>query len=997
MTLPGSLRNYVLILLLILAAPAGQRVRASVIASQLPPGPAPAPFGGGDSYNAVATPNGRYVIFASTANNLVAGSNNAVLLDYFPAHMNVFLRDRQMGTTLLASMNAAGTGGGNDDSWPDAVSADGRYVLFESAASDLVPNDTNGAKDIFLRDTVNGTTALVSVSTNGYSGNGESREATMTPDAHFVAFVSAATNLVAQDTNGIPDIFVRDMQAGTTVLASPGANAVASSATTPFTPGSSSEFPILSVDGRYAAFYSTATNLVTNGPTHGEVYVRDLSNNITIWASSNAHSHITSPGSANYAISTNGQYVAYQSTGTTPAGMVFRYNLSNGVTDIIATNGGVDAVLDVYERNIDISADGRFVAFTMTNGSPGSEVLLWDGQSNMTSLVSGGTVGAQCDVPRLDQSGRYVAFSDNESALTTNSDGSCHIFVRDTMTSAIQMADVWTNGLGYAANMTPFFLSASGGVLAFDSFDGTNSVSPYKMDVFARDLVAGASEVISTPLAALASTTGYGSSRLSPYSLSSNGQYVAFSSDAPNLAGIPANNSANIYVHDFGSGSNTLASVSAAGSAPSSTSYEAAISADGRYVAFSSYATNLVINAAPTAEQIYLRDLQAAATVMVSVDLTGSIPGNDASSAPQISADGRYVLFCSVATNLVTGGTGGYFWRDLQAGATWQIAACSTNIAAMTPDGSNVLIGAGTSLELWQAQTKSSTTILTAAGVINDVAIGPDATRGAYGTGTAIFIADLIQHTSTQLGLAKPASHTRMQFSGDSQWLVNLVQDSYSTNQVYLYSFAGATNTLISQAYSSAGGANNSCDSVTISSTGRYMAYRSAATNLVPGNTNGIPNIFLYDRLSGATTLISVSSRGNQAANSRSLTPVFSGDGQTLFFESWATDVGANDFNQCSDIFALALSSAGVGVSTNNPPPLAFSGLNFATINGQAASVLTWNSALPGAGYQVQFKNDLADPLWQNLTEPATVVGSQGQIIDLAPNGTQRFYRIESY
>ena len=131
------------------------------------------------------------------------------------------------------------------------------------------------------------------------------------------------------------------MQAGTTILASPGATSpVPQPVVTPYTQGCSSEAPVISPDGRYVAFYSTATNLVS-GHTLGEVYVRDLTGGVTIWASSNAQNVIASPASANYAMSTNGQFIAYEannqiiangsSEGTTN-GAVFRYNTATGVT-----------------------------------------------------------------------------------------------------------------------------------------------------------------------------------------------------------------------------------------------------------------------------------------------------------------------------------------------------------------------------------------------------------------------------------------------------------------------------------------------------------------------------------------------------------------------------------------------------------------------------------------------------------------------------------------
>src|SRR5438067_418649 len=173
----------------------------------------PAPAGGnGDSWSPAISPDGRFVLFASTANNLMLNSNANPIAALNHPRENVYLRDRASNTTTLVSVNISGLGGGNDNCWPVEISANGRYALFESAASDLVPNDTNGVTDVFLRDLANGRTFLVSTNSNGGVGNGISRSSTMTPDGRYVAFVSAATNLVAGDTNRIPDIFVRDMQ-----------------------------------------------------------------------------------------------------------------------------------------------------------------------------------------------------------------------------------------------------------------------------------------------------------------------------------------------------------------------------------------------------------------------------------------------------------------------------------------------------------------------------------------------------------------------------------------------------------------------------------------------------------------------------------------------------------------------------------------------------------------------------------------------------------------
>ena len=180
-----------------------------------------------------------------------------------------------------------------------------------------------------------------------------------------------------------------------------------------------------------------------------------------------------------------------------------------------------------------------------------------------------------------------------------------------------------------------------------------------------------------------------------------------------------------------------------------------------------------------------------------------------------------------------------------------------------------------------------------------------------------------------------------------------------------------------------------------INANGRFVAYRSAATNLAPGDITGWPNIFLYDRLTGGTTLVSASEFGASAASGPSLSPVFSGDGQTLLFESWASELAPGDFNESSDVFALTLPTG-----STNTAALKFTGITWQTANGQFSTnqplTLSW-PAVPGAGYQVQFKDDLTDPNWEVLASPATVVGNQGQIIDPAPTGTNRFYRIVSF
>ena len=165
----------------------------------------------GTSGNPAISVDGRFVAFSSNAANLVAGDANGV--------EDVFVRDRQLGTTEIVSLGSAGVQG-NMASFRPSISADGRYVAFVSQADNLVPGDSNSTYDVFLRDRQLGTTELVSQSTTGGSGNSGSLDPSLTPDGRFLAFNSFATDLVAGDSNHQAHAFVRDFQSGTIEIVS---------------------------------------------------------------------------------------------------------------------------------------------------------------------------------------------------------------------------------------------------------------------------------------------------------------------------------------------------------------------------------------------------------------------------------------------------------------------------------------------------------------------------------------------------------------------------------------------------------------------------------------------------------------------------------------------------------------------------------------------------------------------------------------------------------
>jgi Tol biopolymer transport system component len=204
--------------------------------------------------------NGRYAAFASAASNLVPGDTNQAI--------DVFVRDLSTGVTRCVSVTRQGMPASRN-SYEPVISANGRYVAFESQAKNLVPGDTHHNCDVFVRDLSADVTRWVSVGAAGAVTNGQSYFPAISADGRYVTFQSDASNLVAGDTNRAGDVFVRDRSAHVTrrVSVGPGGRQA-----NDFSYGRAA----ISADGRYVAFSSGATNLVAGDTNHSrDVFVRD--------------------------------------------------------------------------------------------------------------------------------------------------------------------------------------------------------------------------------------------------------------------------------------------------------------------------------------------------------------------------------------------------------------------------------------------------------------------------------------------------------------------------------------------------------------------------------------------------------------------------------------------------------------------------------------------------------------------------------------------------
>jgi Tol biopolymer transport system component len=341
--------------------------------------------------------NANFVVFWSDATNLIPMDRSGF--------RDVFERNRLPHTTQRVSINSAGepaNAPSHAQGGAPSVSDSGLDVAFYSAATNLVANDTNGQTDVFLIQflpTISNTT-LVSVSSSGEQGNGPSLYPSISGDGRFVAFQSAATNLVPNDTNGMTDVFVRDVLNGTTerVCDTTQGNGFAIN-------------PAISADGTMVAFASSSTNLVPHDTNHRiDIFVCDRGTGTIDIVSINDQSELGNGDSILPAINEHGSVVAFKSS----ANNLVPNDLNN--------------VVDVFARDrINMHTERISESFTGRDANDGSFP------------------------PSVDYSGRFVAFGSAATNLVPNDfNGVPSVFVRDRMQDLTLLVDV--NERGEQAN-----------------------------------------------------------------------------------------------------------------------------------------------------------------------------------------------------------------------------------------------------------------------------------------------------------------------------------------------------------------------------------------------------------------------------------------------------------------------------------------------------------------------------------------------------------------
>jgi hypothetical protein len=391
------------------------------------------------------------------------------------------------GDTELVSAGPNGQAFGVYDE-SGSVSANGRYVLFSASPTTFLPGDHNEQQDLFVHDRQGGVVDWVNVTPSGAQANDPAVHGAISGDGRFVAFASSATNLIAGDTNGQDDIFVRDRWSGVTKRVSVNSNGSQAN--------SFSDYLAISADGCYVAFRSDASNLV--------------------------------PGDTNAQMD------------------IFVHDCQTGVTDRVNVSSS-EAQQTEFVGLLSISGDGRYVAFESGDIFVRDRQ---DGVTTRVSVNSQGTAGNDTSTsPSISANGRFVAFESMASNLVpSDTNGRQDIFVRDRQSGLTKRMSISWNGVQANDGSLSPSISADGRRVTFTSFASNLVVHDANRDgdVFMRDRVSGTTERVSVRAG------GAEANDRSLHSmLSANGRFVTFLSFATNLSSNDLNDTQDVYIHQL--------------------------------------------------------------------------------------------------------------------------------------------------------------------------------------------------------------------------------------------------------------------------------------------------------------------------------------------------------------------------------------------------------------------------------------------------------------
>lgn len=766
------------------------------------------------------------------------------------------------------------------------ISADARFVVFSSNASNLVPGDSNGTSDIFLIDREEGSIERVSLGDQGQQANGPSLVAHVSGDGRFVAFLSRATNLAPGPGATYDNVFLRDRQTGTTRLLS--AQSLVGQAL------HTTSWPSVSHDGRSVVFTAQASpsSLVLVWSVEGETL--EIANIDPNGVMVGARTHDRA------AISGNGRFIAFASHSIWgDRGNLFLRDRQSQTTtriDLSPTTLRESVSLPMLSR------DARFISFQSststlvagdTNGR--ADVFVHDrelGTTERASLDLAGNQIAGDSIPAgLSDDGRFVSFRTTSIAEPGDFGPVQRNYLRDTLTGTTErICQTPHGGAGNGWGLASYHsLSGDGSISVFSSgsdnlVDGdTNGVS----DLFIRDHRLQRTERINFAAGELLPAAGNGMSTLAGCCgrrTSAAGDVVVFSSAASNLVTDDDNGTEDVFLYETDTGRKQLLSRTPYGKPGNGYSHQASVSADGRWVSFSSAASDLVPGDSNGVADVFLLDREIDHIQRISVSSSGA-QGDAPSLAPAISGNGRFVAFVSASLDLAPDGQAGrrdLFLHHVGEGVTERMGRLTrlgepildpVVHAAISQDGSKIVF-----------LTHHSP---------SDIG----STDYAY----ELFLIDRPEGEIRRLLSGYNFDpHAAPSLSDDGRWLAVAAFQWESSGpprapRMLLYDLLLDTPVEVSPCLLATGQIGRRSWAPSLSRDGRYLAFSSEADCLVEGDNNGRSDIFLYDRLLDRMSRVGTDRFGAEGPQGSELADL-SANGDVLAFTSfsggWRVDRG---------------------------------------------------------------------------------------------------------
>ncbi|SIS90839.1 beta strand repeat-containing protein [Neptunomonas antarctica] len=742
-----------------------------------------------------------------------------------------------------------------------SISSDGGTVAFLSDATDLVPNDTNGDRDLFVTDVETGTVTLVSKTAAGVQLNGYFGEAAVSGNGRVVAFSSSDSTAIPGDNNGSygQDVFVKNLDTGVLTRVS--------ESSTGGSGNQNSNDVSISDDGTKVGFNSRASDLVSNDLNNVvDVFVRDMATGDLVRASTSSTGVEGNGHSNDGIVSGNGEWAAFTSQATN-----FDVNDINGRADVYVKNLGTGAITvasttqagEFGNHNTwvhDISADGRYLVMgsyadnlvaDSYNGN--NQVFRKDMLTGEILHVSTDSDGVKFDAnsPKISDDGQFIVFTSSSSNLSSDPEANYgRVYIKDVLSGSLLMISEDVPSGQYVGDLS---ISSDGNTVTYNVYDY------YEVQPSTVKVVDVASLIANQGLA-----TDFDQVAID-VTAPGTGQDIQIDWGNGETSDVVGTTAGDVYRlrGEYDSGVTTVASVTvtegatvvseelinvqtagrddpmqkldtdADGNTPSySVSYNPSVSGDGNLVAFSNddyYGVGL-LSESPYQSMVYVKDRQTGEVELVSRDANGVI-ANSYSYGPSISANGASVGFNSYANNLVlddTNGTEDVFVKNLETGAI--------ELVSKATDGT---LGNGSS---------------------NGVTLSADGTKAAFSSRSSNLTAN----------------------------------DTDTTSDLFVHDLTTGITELVSVNLSGVSGGTGY--SSQISDDGTHVAFASHASDLVAGDTEGQTDVFVRDLTTGVTTR--VSEVAGVGGNSFSEEVSLSADGNIVVFTSYATNFGGSGSGQ---------------------------------------------------------------------------------------------------